>query len=117
MKKSVFVFLSFLSLQVAADTVKSGKFCSDDKSLCINALLFVDSSKGVVELNGRVARSTRPGFLRITLHGYSETQIYKAFVQGRLKGKYSEVIDFKNGASHSSDAVWKIKRFEYLPLE
>lgn len=115
----LFLLISLLLWCAAlhAETVREGKICSDDKSLCINGILRVDSSKGLVTLVGRVRKTTRPGFIRITLHGYGETQIFVAYLQGRIDGKYSEVIDLKNGASHNSDTKWMVKRFEYLLVE
>ena len=114
----VFIFCCFLfSSYLNADTVKNGKFCSDDGDLCIKAVLAVDDSRGLVTLNGRVTKSTREGYLKMTLYGYADDdRVFVAYVQGRLKGKYSEIIDMQNGASRNSDTRWVLKRFSYQKL-
>jgi hypothetical protein len=111
-----FLLISFTSLSHAY-TVEQGLMCSDDGDICIDGLLKVDTAKGTVFLRGRVKSTTRPGYVRMTLHGYTEGKIFQAVVQGRLKGKYSEVVDLENGASHSDDAMWRLIRFEYLAVE
>ncbi len=100
-----------------ADTIKDGVICSYDKSICIDGVLSVDDASGLAKLRGRVKKTTRPGYLRIKLHGYEKNRVLEAYIQGRLKGKYSEVVNLKNSASHSSDAKWKIIRVEYLKIE
>ncbi|MCK5881903.1 MAG: hypothetical protein KAG18_08500, partial [Sinobacterium sp.] len=94
-----------------------GTICATDKSICIKGQLVVDDSSGLAILTGRVKKTTRPGYLRITLHGYEKNRIREAYVQGRLEGKYSEIVNMRNSASHSSDAKWKIIRVEYLPID
>lgn len=117
MRHLLLIYLMFLSAVLSAQTLKNGKLCSDDQALCIQGVLRVDSSQGTATLTGRVSKTTRPGFIRITLHGYAEKQVFVAYIQGRIKGQYSEVVYLKNGASHHSDIQWKIKRFEYLAVE
>ena len=115
-KLKLCLLLALLSLGTHADIIKDGTICAYDKSICIKGVLMVDDASGLAILKGRVKKTTRPGYLRITLHGYEKKRIRKAYLQGRLEGKYSEIVHLKNSASHSSDAKWKIIRVEYLPL-
>ena len=116
------LLLSLVLLLVAnklnADVIKDGRICSYDKSICIDAVIKVDDGSGLVTLNGRVLKTTRPGYLKIKLLGFEKNKVVReAYLQGRLEGKYSERVNLKNSASHSSDAKWKVKFVDYLRLD
>lgn len=103
---------------LASSLVKNNElFCDNSKTLCIKGTISVHPNKGTVHLRARVKGKTRPGYLRITLHGYQKNRTTVAYIQGRVRGKNSEIIDLKNGATQHSDTRWVMHRFEYLEIE
>lgn len=110
------VFSTLLIQQAQASSyLKSNQiFCDTTKTLCIKGSLSVHPNDGVAKLRGRVHKKTKPGFIRITLHGYKEKNTSVAYIQGRIDGKHSEIIDLKNGISVHNDTRWVLHRFEYL---
>lgn len=102
----------------ASTLVRSNQtFCDTTKTICIKGTIRVDPNQGIARLNGRIKTKTRPGFLRITLYGYQEKRISVAYIQGRLDGKRSEIVNLKNGASQHTDTRWVLHRVEYLPTQ
>ena len=100
--------------QASSYLKKNSLFCDTTKILCIKGTLSVHPNDGIAILRGRVHKKTVPGFIRMTLHGYKEKNISVAYIQGRIDGKYSKIIDLKNGISVHNDTRWVLHRFEYL---
>ena len=94
--------------------INNGVICADNHPICIKGSLRINDAKGLALLKGRVVKTTEPGFLRISLRGFTGDQrVFDAFIQGRLQGKYSEIVDLKNSASRHSDTVWQIISVDY----
>lgn len=111
-----FLLLQLLSFnsQASQTVINSQRFCSDNGDLCLRGSITINTAKALAELNARVLKTTYPGYLRITLIGKTPSTTYQGFIQGNVEGKYSERLNFKNGASHSDEAVWEIYSFEYI---
>ena len=87
LSKAFIYIVCFLMLLLSHTTraesqlVKSGIICSDNGLICIDGELRVNKSKGLVRLTGRVTKTTKPGYLRIYLKGYSQRQIFEARIK------------------------------------
>lgn len=105
------------SVQASSYLKSNEVFCDTTKTLCIKGSLSVHPNDGVARLRARVYKKTRPGFIRITLYGYKKKSHSIAYIQGRIEGKHSEIVDLKNGLSVNSDTRWVLHRFEYLATQ
>jgi hypothetical protein len=131
MKKRGFSFLFLLtsvlltgaSLTQMAQAVSRSVFlnqdiCAAEKKICLRGSLYFDEDREQMAFSGRVIQSTQPGKLVIKLEGESDRgKTYKLKLSQTIEGRYSEIVDIKEGFSKKSDMPqdikWTIKEVLY----
>jgi hypothetical protein len=96
----------------AAETIyliRNDVFCSTSNSICIRGTLSYEVNPRLLRLNGRVQRATGPGVLLIYLSGANKRGHRRiAEMEIRVRGHYSEIIDFKVIPDHPDVSTWSI---------
>lgn len=90
--------------------------CDSDRVICVDGTLSYDVNERLLWLRGRVRFTTVPGLLQITVKGSTRLgHVRYAPMEIELRGKASEIVDFKMIPDYPDVANWAIDRIVYLP--
>lgn len=92
--------------------------CDAERIACVEGTLGYDVNPRLLWLIGRVQFATRPGLLQIVLKGSNRLgHVRYAPMEIELRGKASEIVDFRMIPDHPDVANWAIDRIRYRPDE
>jgi len=104
---------------LAGDTVYlsvNKPICDVKKIVCVAGTLGYDVNSRLLWLRGRVQFTTVPGLLQITVKGSNQLgHVRYAPMEIRLRGRASEIIDFKMVPDEPDVYSWAIDHIVYLP--
>lgn len=90
--------------------------CDGPRTLCIDGTLTYDVNDRLLWLRGRVRATAVPGTLRITVKGTNRLgHVRYAPLEVRLRGRASEIVDFRMIPDHPDVANWAIDRVDFVP--
>jgi hypothetical protein len=90
--------------------------CDDERILCIDGTLGYEVNARLLWLRGRVQAATVPGTLQITLRGNNRLgHVRYAPMEIRLRGRASEIVDFRMIPDYPDVANWSIHRIVFVP--
>lgn len=89
-------------------------FCSVAEEICIRGTVSYEVNPRLLRLHGRVQSATGPGLLRIRVSGTNRLGHRRiADMEITLRGRYSEIIDFKMIPDHPDIANWEVSVVSY----
>jgi len=90
--------------------------CDGERIICIAGVLSYDVNDRLLWLRGRVQFATVPGLLQITLRGSNPLGHARyAPMEIQLRGRATEIVDFKMIPDYPDVANWAIDRIVFLP--
>jgi hypothetical protein len=90
--------------------------CDGEQLVCIDGTLGYEVNKRLLWLRGRIQFMTVPGVLQITVKGSNRLgHVRYAPMEIKLRGKASEIVDFKMIPDYPDVDNWAIDRIVYLP--
>jgi hypothetical protein len=94
------------------------RLCAPGETACVRGTLSFERNYRVLRLRGRVESAPGPGLFTITVRGVTR-QGYGRYapMEIRLRGKRSEIVDFKMIPDHPDVYEWAIERIEFTPNE
>jgi len=110
---------SLVSVTHAGPTVhllRNERFCDVEELLCMRGSLRYEVNPRLFRLWGRVQTSPGRGLLRIRLAGSNNLGHRRtAAMEIQLRGKYSEIVEFKMIPDHPDIANWQVTTIEFEP--
>ena len=95
---------------------RNERFCDVDEVLCVYGTLRYDVNPRLLRLWGRVRTAPGRGLLRIRLAGYNRLGHRRTTaMEIQLRGKVSEIIEFKMIPDYPDIYEWQITRIEFEP--
>jgi hypothetical protein len=102
--------LAARTLYLARDEV----ICDARRIICIDGTLSYDVNDRLLWLRGRVQAATAPGLLQITVRGSNRLgHVRFAPMEIQLRGRATEIVDFRMIPDWPDVANWSIDRIEY----
>jgi len=90
--------------------------CDGPRTLCVDGTLTYDVNDRLFWLRGRVRATAVPGTLRITVKGTNRLgHVRYAPLEVPLRGRASEIVDFRMIPDHPDVANWAIDRVVFVP--
>jgi len=90
--------------------------CDSARILCVDGTLDYDVNERLLWLRGRVQFTTVPGMLRITVTGTNRLgHVRFAPMEIQLRGRATEIVDFRMIPDHPDVANWSIDRIDFIP--
>lgn len=90
--------------------------CDGDRLVCVDGTLSYDVNERLLWLRGRVQFTTVPGLLQITVRGSNRLgHVRFAPMEIQLRGKASDIVDFRMIPDHPDIDNWAIDKIVYLP--
>ncbi len=90
--------------------------CDFEAETCLRGSLTYETNSRLLRLRARVESAPGPGMLRITLTGTTRQGFRRyAPMEIELRGRYSEIVDFKMIPDHPDVYDWTIDRIEFEP--
>ena len=90
--------------------------CDADRIICIHGTLTYDVNDRLLWLRGRVQAAAVPGVLRITVRGSNRLGHERfAPMEIALRGRATEIVDFRMVPDWPDVANWSIDRIDFLP--
>jgi len=95
---------------------RGGLICDADKTVCLRGNLIYQPNHRLLRLNARVQFAPGPGELRIMMTG-TNRQGHRRYapMEIALRGRYSEIVDFKMIPDHPDVNAWEIDRVSFEP--
>lgn len=92
--------------------------CATKNTICLRGSLYFDEGSEQMSFSGRVNQSTQPGKLIIKLKGESDSgKTYKVKLSQTIEGRYSEIVDIKQGFNITNavpqEIKWAIEEVNY----
>ena len=95
---------------------RGGLLCDTDKTVCLRGTLIYEPNPRLLRLRARVQFAPGPGELRIMMTGTNRGGDRRyAPMEITLRGKYSEIVDFKMIPDHPDVNAWEIDRISFEP--
>lgn len=92
------------------------QLCDASATACLMATLTYDHNPRLLWLRGRVQSAPGPGMLRITLKGSTRQGFVRyAPMEVDLRGRRTEIVDFRMIPDHPDVSDWAIDRVEFEP--
>jgi len=116
--------VGLLAVLASADAVASRTLylaenqliCDSERILCIHGTLRYEVNARLLWLRGRVQATTVPGVLRITLTGSNRLgHVRYAPMEITLRGRASEIVDFRMIPDYPDIDNWSIDRIVFVP--
>ena len=114
--------LSSLLLSGAAEAsridylAREDPICTTSQSACIDGTLSFESNNRLLWLRGRLRDATGPGVFEIILIGRTRQGFVRyAPMEIELRGKSSEIVDFRMIPDHPDVYEWQIDRVNFRP--
>lgn len=90
--------------------------CDGERIVCVDGTLDYDVNERLLWLRGRVQFTTVPGVLRITVRGTNRLgHVRFAPMEIELRGRASDIVDFRMIPDHPDVANWSIDRIDFVP--
>jgi hypothetical protein len=90
--------------------------CDSDRVLCVDGTLSYDVNDRLLWLRGRVQSTTVPGVLEITVKGTNRLgHVRYAPMEIQLRGRASEIVDFRMIPDYPDVENWSIDRIAFVP--
>jgi hypothetical protein len=90
--------------------------CDEERILCVDGTLGYEVNDRLLWLLGRVQAATVPGTLQITLRGTNRLgHVRYAPMEIRLRGRASEIVDFRMIPDYPDVTNWSIHRIVFVP--
>ncbi len=90
--------------------------CDGERILCVDGTLGYDVNDRLLWLRGRVQSTTVPGTLRITVTGTNRLgHVRFAPMEIALRGRASEIVDFRMIPDHPDVANWRVDQIVFVP--
>ena len=97
---------------------RNERFCDTDERLCLVGTLRYEVNPRLLRLWGRVQTSPGRGLLRIRLAGENRLGHRRTSeMEIPLRGRYSEIVEFKMIPDHPDVYAWNVTRIEFEPGE
>lgn len=115
--------VSLLALLVAAnaqasrtvDLASNEALCATGGHACIKGTLSYDTNSRLLTLRGRVQFAPGPGEFRITVKGSNRLgHVAFAPMEIKVRGKPTEIVDFKMIPDHPDVENWQIDHIEFV---
>jgi hypothetical protein len=91
------------------------RVCAESGDFCLSGSLSYEGNSRLLRLRARVQKAPGPGLLRISLAGRNRQGfLHTAPMEIRLRGNYSEIIDFKMIPDYPDTLAWGIERVEFM---
>lgn len=95
---------------------RGGLLCDTAETVCLRGTLTYQPNERLLRLRGRVQFAPGPGELRILMTGENRRGDRRyAPMEITLRGKYSEIVDFKMIPDHPDVDAWQIDRISFAP--
>lgn len=90
--------------------------CEPSQATCIRGTLTYEQNSRLLRLRGRVSSAAGPGIFQITLTGTTR-QGYRRYapMEVRIRGRPTEIVDYKMIPDHPDVYDWVIDRIEFVP--
>lgn len=93
---------------------RGGLICDAEKTVCLRGNLTYEPNPRLLRLRARVQFAPGPGELRILMTGTNRSGDRRyAPMEITLRGKYSEIVDFKMIPDHPDINAWEIDRVSF----
>jgi hypothetical protein len=90
--------------------------CDGDRRFCIRGSIWYRPNTRRIEVRGRIARASGPGWVSIVFRGTSRTnQPASAIMEFPVRGTYSEIIDRAFVPDEPQIGHWRIERLFFEP--
>jgi len=90
--------------------------CDGERILCIDGTLTYDVNPRLLWLRGRVQSAAVPGVLKITVRGTNRLGYVRfAPMEIDLRGRATEIVDFRMIPDHPDVDNWSIDRIDFVP--
>jgi hypothetical protein len=97
---------------------RDGLLCDDNHAVCLRAWLSYEPNPRLLRLRGRVQSATGPGLLKIILAGTNRNGDRRYTpMEIRLRGRYSEIVDYKMIPDHPDVDNWQIDTVSFIDDE
>lgn len=98
--------------------LRNERFCDVEQLLCMRGSLRYEVNPRLLRLWGRVQTSPGRGLLRIRLAGSNNLGHRRTTaMEIQLRGKFSEIVEFKMIPDHPDVANWEVTTIEFEPGE
>lgn len=88
--------------------------CDVSAETCVRGSLTYEKNSRLLELRGRVESAAGPGMLQIMLKGTTRLGYPRyAPMEVKLRGRYSEIVDFRMIPDYPDVADWQIDRITF----
>ena len=95
---------------------RGGLICDTQQTICLRGNLLYEQNPRLLRLRARVQFAPGPGELRILMTGTNRSGDRRyAPMEITLRGKYSEIVDFKMIPDHPDVNAWAIDRISFEP--
>lgn len=95
---------------------RGGLICDTEQTVCLRGNLVYEPNPRLLRLRARVQFAPGPGELRILMTGTNRSGDRRyAPMEITLRGKYSEIVDFKMIPDHPDVNAWEIDRVSFEP--
>ncbi|MBL8201607.1 MAG: hypothetical protein JNK40_11585 [Chromatiales bacterium] len=90
--------------------------CDGERIVCVDGTLGYEVNDRLLWLRGRVQATAVPGVLQITVKGTNRLgHVRYAPMEIELRGRASEIVDFKMIPDYPDVANWSIDHIVYVP--
>ena len=122
-KVAVGCVVALLALLAAADVeasrtiylARNEALCATGGHACIKGTLSYDTNSRLLTLRGRVQFAPGPGEFRITVKGSNRLgHVAFAPMEIKVRGKPTEIVDFKMIPDHPDVENWQIDHIEFV---
>ena len=116
-------FLAVLLLAVSLEglagpsiTLKKGRICDQEKTMCLKGNLAQDDTGNVITFVGRVAKTSGPGVVSILLRGTdSKRHPCTTFFEFPIRGRSSEIVDEEQITGKPGIKKWRVISVTFEP--
>lgn len=90
--------------------------CDTAQDACVLGTLSYQTNERLLWLSGRLRSATGPGMLQIILKGTTRQGFVRYTpMEITLRGKATEIVDFRMIPDHADVANWQIDRITFVP--
>ena len=94
---------------------RDARLCDAAETICVDGTLRYDVNSRLLRLRGRIAFAPGPGRLDIWLRGNNRLgHVRYAPMEIDVRGRASEIIDFRMIPDYPDVANWQIERIEFV---
>ncbi len=97
--------------------VRNDYICDAERIMCIRGTLVFLPDSRIMQLNGRVAGSPGPGWVRILFQGEWRGHLASTVMEFPIRGANSEIIDYKYIPDNPAVRYWRVLNIAFEPDE